>query len=118
MDGEEFHLKADRRGEQFYYFYQQLLARYYLERLCNDFGEIEGFSYDEPIPTGYYPSLRYTNGLEFPTRPNFIKLHEYFYNYGQRASFKSRYTYSYTFVLDFERRIRDAIDDGYIKDVS
>ncbi|XP_018563800.1 hexamerin [Anoplophora glabripennis] len=114
MDGEEFKLKNDRRGEQYYYLYQQLLARYYLERLSNDFGEIDMVYWDEPVKTGYYPSLTYPNGLEFPSRPNFAKLSEYFYNYGQSWSFKSRYGYSYTLVKDYERRIRDIIDWGYI----
>lgn len=118
MSGEEFKLKNDRRGEQYYYLYQQLLARYYLERLSNDFGEIDMFNYELFVPTGYYPSLRYSNGLEFPSRPNYAKLHEYFYNYGQKYSLKGRYPYSYTLVKDFERRIRDTIDSGYAFTVS
>ncbi|KAJ8923020.1 hypothetical protein NQ315_001568 [Exocentrus adspersus] len=114
MDGEEFKLKNDRRGEQYYYLYQQLLARYYLERLSNGFGEIGTIDWDEPVRTGYYPSLTYPNGLEFPSRPNFAKLSEYFYNYGQSWSFKSKYGYSHRLVKDYERRIRDVIDWGYI----
>lgn len=118
LEGQEFNLKNDRRGEQYYYVYQQLLARYYLERLSNDFGEIDIYSYEQPLATGYYPSLRYANGLEFPSRPNFVNLDEYFYTYGQKHSFKSKYGYSYTFVRDYERRIRDAIDIGFAINVS
>lgn len=117
LSGEEFDMKNTRRGEQFYFMYQQLLARYYLERLSNGLGEIEDFNWELPFRTGYYPSLRYSNGLEFPSRPNYANLQEYFYNYGQRWSFRSRYGYSYTFVQDYERRIRDAIDRGYIYSV-
>lgn len=118
MSGDEFGLKKDRRGEQYYYLYQQLLARFYLERLSNDFGEIELYNYELFVPTGYYPSLRYANGLEFPIRPNYARLHEYFYNYGQKYSFKGRYSFSYTIVQDLERRIRDTIDSGFVFDVS
>ncbi|KAJ8959766.1 hypothetical protein NQ314_006195, partial [Rhamnusium bicolor] len=114
MEGEEFKLNNDRRGEQYYFIHQQLLARYYLERLSNYFGEIESINLDEPIKTGYYPSLIYTNGLEFPVRPNFAKLSEYFYRYGQSGSFKSRYVYSQQLLKDYARRIRDVIDWGQV----
>ena len=102
------------RGELFYYFHQQRLARYYLERLSNDFGEIPHFEYEYPIETGYYPSLTYTNGMHFPTRPNHAHL---YYNgvHGQQTySHFGNYTYSYTFVKDYERRLRDALDRGYV----
>nr|AAG44960.1 hexamerin 2 [Corcyra cephalonica] len=46
-----------RRGEIYYYIYQQILARYYLERLANGLGEIPRFSWFEKFPTGYYPSI-------------------------------------------------------------
>jgi len=114
LDSKEFGFEHGRRGEQYRYVYQQLVARYYLERLSNDFGEIPFFNWDLPFETGYYPSLRYPNGLEFPTRPNYVNLHEYFYNYGQSWAHKSPYGYSYTKVQDYERRIRDAIDRGFI----
>jgi hypothetical protein len=117
LGGQEFNYQNDRRGELFYYIYQQLLARYYLERLSNGFGEIEYFNYEVPFQTGYYPSLQYSNGLPFPTRPNYANLYEYFYNYGQRYG-NNRYAYSYTRVQDYERRIRDAIDRGYVYSVS
>lgn len=119
LGGEEFKdFVTERRGEQFYFFYQQFLARYYLERLSNGFGEIPYFNYQEPFETGYYPSLEYPNGLEFPSRPNFVRLSEYFYNYGQRWNFKGPQGYSYTLVQDYERRIRDAIDRGFVFTVS
>lgn len=73
--------------------------------------------WDEPVKTGYVPSLTYPNGLEFPTRPNFARLSEMFYNYGQSWSLKSRYGYSHSLVKDYERRIRDIIDWGYIPTV-
>lgn len=117
LGGEDFDFEYTRRGELFYYVYQQFLARYYAERVSNGFGEIPFFNYEAPLETGFYPSLRYPNGLEFPTRPNFANLYEYFYNYGQRYG-NNKYAYSFTFVQDYERRIRDAIDRGYINTVS
>ncbi|KAJ8972028.1 hypothetical protein NQ314_000411 [Rhamnusium bicolor] len=114
MDGEEFGLINDNRGEQYYYVHQQLLARYYLERLSNGLGEIPWFNWEVPVETPYYPSLQYTNGLEFPTRPVFAKLSEYFYTYGQSWNTKSRYGFSYSLIQDYERRINDAVDRGYV----
>ncbi|EFA09253.1 hexamerin 5 precursor [Tribolium castaneum] len=113
MDGDEFKLKNDRRGEQYYYLYQQLLARYYLERLSNDFGEVEFFNYDEPFKYGYYSSLRYPTGLAFPNRPNYAPLSETRANFGQSWTYKSAFGYSYSRVQDFERRISDTIDAGF-----
>ncbi|KAL3274339.1 hypothetical protein HHI36_015738 [Cryptolaemus montrouzieri] len=103
-----------RRGEAFYYNVQQLLARYYLERLANNYGDIPDFEWDLPFETGYYPSLRYSNGLEFPSRPNFANLKEYFFNYGQKQCPSRKYQQSYTYVLDYFRRLRDTIDKGII----
>ncbi|KAM3965823.1 arylphorin-like [Aphomia sociella] len=47
----------ERRGEIYYYVYQQILARYYLERLANGLGEIPKFNWFEKFPTSYYPSI-------------------------------------------------------------
>ncbi|EFA09144.1 hexamerin 3 precursor [Tribolium castaneum] len=113
LGGQDFNYQNDLRGELFYYVYQQILARYYLERLSNGFGEIPYFNYEVPFENGYYPSLQYPNGLFFPQRPNFANLYEYFYNYGQKYG-TNKYAYSYTFVQDYERRIREAIDQGYV----
>lgn len=119
MSNEEFHYKNPHRGEQFYFFYQQLMARYYLERLSNGYGEIGRYSYDSPIESGYYPSLQYPNGLEFPARPSNAYLYKNYYN-GEQSQYHyySNYTYAYTFVKDYERRIRDAIDHGFVYTVS
>lgn len=59
-----------RRFELTVYMYQQILARYYLERLSNGLGEIEDFTYHKTIKTGYWPWLKMHNGLEFPARFN------------------------------------------------
>ncbi|KAJ8972030.1 hypothetical protein NQ314_000413, partial [Rhamnusium bicolor] len=114
LSGKEFGFQDVNRGEQYYFYYQQLLARYYLERLSNDFGEIPYINEHVGALTPYYPSLEYPNGLEFPVRPQNVKLYEYFYNYGQSWTTKSQYGYSLTFITDYERRIYDAIDSGYV----
>lgn len=102
MGGEEFNLNKDRRGEYYLYQYQQLLARYYLERLSNDLGEIEEISFLEPIKTGYYPALRYYNGDFFPSRDNYYTVYQ-----------EGNY-YEVEKVEDYERHIRDAIEYGFI----
>ncbi|KAJ8986133.1 hypothetical protein NQ317_005604 [Molorchus minor] len=114
MNGKEFGFENTNRGEQYYFFYQQFLARYYLERLSNDFGEIPHLNWDAPIETPYYPSLEYPNGLEFPRRPQWANLKEYIRNYGQSWTLKGREGYGLLYVNDYERRIDDAIDSGYV----
>ncbi|KAF2901634.1 hypothetical protein ILUMI_04559 [Ignelater luminosus] len=114
MNSEEYGLNTYQRGEEFYYFYQQFLARYYLERLSNDFGEIGTYDYEDAFETGYYPSMCYPNGLHFPQRHNWAQFFMNYYNYGQSFSMKGQYPYSYTKVVEYERRIRDAIDAGFV----
>lgn len=117
MSSEEFGWKNSRRGEIVYYIMQQLLARFYAERISNDMGEIPFLDWDTPVETPYEPSLVYPNGLHFPGRPKFASLHEYFYNYGQKWT-NNAYGYSHNVVQDFERRINDAIDSGVVFTVS
>lgn len=115
METEEIHsYTPENRGDLYYHYYQQILARYYLERLSNGLGEIPQFSWEHPFEIGYYPSLSYINGLEFPVRPN----HANFYYDGvhgkQNYLWYGNYTYSYTYIKNYERRLRDTIDSGYI----
>lgn len=113
LGGEEFGLQKDRRGELFYFVHQQLLARYYLERLSNGYGSVPVFDWDEIVKTGYVPSLRYPNGLEFPVRPAYSHLVYNPHNQdvtvdGEDSVFRVQE------IEDYERRIRDAIDLGFI----
>ncbi|XP_050665724.1 arylphorin subunit alpha-like isoform X5 [Leptidea sinapis] len=62
----------EHRGEIYYYFYQQLLARYYLERLSSDLGEIPEFSWKHQIETGYKPSMKYF--YNFVQRPEYYQI--------------------------------------------
>jgi hypothetical protein len=102
MAGKDYGLDKDRRGEFFIVLHQQILARYYLERLSNGLGEIPEFNWRQPIKSGYRPSLMYVNGKQFPIRPNYYNLYtEGNHKFVQEAE-------------DRERRIRDIVDQGYI----
>ncbi|KAI8439353.1 hypothetical protein MSG28_013176 [Choristoneura fumiferana] len=59
-----------RRCELTLYIYQQILARYYLERLSNGLGEIKTLSWNKPIRKGYWPWLKLHNGIQLPNRFN------------------------------------------------
>ncbi|XP_062540229.1 hexamerin-1.1-like [Armigeres subalbatus] len=102
MGGKEFGLYKDRRGELFLFKHQQLLARYYLERLSNDLGIIPEFSWYKPLVTGYYPNLNYYNGVSFPSRENghYVYTAENYYDIDE--------------LVDYEHRIREVIDQGYL----
>ncbi|KXJ69860.1 hypothetical protein RP20_CCG025596 [Aedes albopictus] len=97
----KFNLFKDRRGELYLYMYQQLIARYYLERQANFMGPIEEFSWDQPIKTGYSPKLSYWNGLPFYGRNDYYSLP------------KDQY-YKIDLLKDYEARIRQVIDQGYM----
>uniref|UniRef100_A0A182VZG2 Uncharacterized protein n=1 Tax=Anopheles minimus TaxID=112268 RepID=A0A182VZG2_9DIPT len=102
MGGKEYGLYKDRRGELYLFKHQQLLARYYLERLSNDLGTIPEFSWYKPIVTGYYPNMHYYNGVSFPSRDNYYEVStpEHYHDIEE--------------VVEYEHRIREAIDLGYI----
>ncbi|XP_013199363.2 arylphorin [Amyelois transitella] len=73
--GEDFiGIFKERRGEFYYYFYQQLLSRYYLERLSNGLGEIPEFSWYQPLHASYYPALTSCAAYPFVQRPNYYYL--------------------------------------------
>uniref|UniRef100_A0A0P6J5U5 Putative hexamerin 2 beta n=1 Tax=Aedes aegypti TaxID=7159 RepID=A0A0P6J5U5_AEDAE len=100
LGGDEFGLNKDRRGELFLYMLQQLLARYYLERQSNVLGQIEELSWEFPLKTGYYPMLRYWNGIPFRPREN---------NYNMRSHDPKKLQ----LIEDHELRIKHAIDSGF-----
>jgi tyrosinase len=48
----------DRRGELFYYMHQQIIARYNVERLCNELPRVVPLTdLKKPILEGYFPKL-------------------------------------------------------------
>lgn len=51
-------IDSDRRGELWYYFHQQFIARYNAERYCNGLLPVVPLSnFDLPLEEGYFPKL-------------------------------------------------------------
>ncbi|KAG5899201.1 hypothetical protein JTB14_026954 [Gonioctena quinquepunctata] len=114
MNGTEFKWSKLPRGDFHYLVSRSLWARYNLERVPYGYADMEYLDWDLPVETSYHSNLVYPNGMPFPNRPKFAKLHEYFYNYGQSNWAKSIDAYSHTLVKDFERRMANAIEKGAI----
>ncbi|KRT78720.1 hypothetical protein AMK59_6998, partial [Oryctes borbonicus] len=109
MDGDEFRLKLDHRGEIFYYILFQLVARYNVERLSNGLGEVAAIDFTSPLDFGYYPGLTYPNGVPFPSRPEGVRLSEVRKN---SLSRNNNLTNSYIRLRDSAFRIQNVIDLG------
>nr|CAQ63323.1 hexamerin precursor [Thermobia domestica] len=103
----DYGTEEDRKGELFYYMHQQLLARYDLERLANDLPTIETLKLNKYVKRGYAPKLSYRQGEDFPLRPDNLQLKDLDYE-------KPEERLKVRDVNDYERRVRDAIDRGYI----
>nr|BBM95985.1 tyrosinase 2 [Plautia stali] len=75
-DGPRSIVQKDRRGELFYYMHQQVLARFNMERLCNNLARVKRFiNWREPIEEGYFPKLdSLTASRNWPPRFNNSKL--------------------------------------------
>nr|QNJ45048.1 hexamerin [Antheraea pernyi] len=91
-----------RRYELTLYMYQQILARYYLERLSNGLNSIGEFSFYKPIQKGYWPWLMLHNGIELPARFN---------NYVISRNDNNELI---SLVEEYESIIKEAIMKGYI----
>nr|WGN96261.1 setae polypeptide [Ochrogaster lunifer] len=65
----------ERRGEVYFSYYQQMLARYYFERLTNGLPEIPKFSWFSKFKTGYYPHMT-TYTYPFAQRSNDYEVHD------------------------------------------
>lgn len=63
-------LYKDRRGELYFYYHHQILARYNAERLCNNLHRVQPLSnLREPIPEGYFSKLdSQVGGNAYPPR--------------------------------------------------
>ncbi|RVE54704.1 hypothetical protein evm_000471 [Chilo suppressalis] len=103
MKDEVFDKLRFRRFELTLYMYQQILARYYLERLSNGLGEIKSLSLRKPIQNGYNPWLVTHNGVQLPMRPN---------NYVMLRDDNNAYV---RFAETYEQIIQDAIIKGFIE---
>lgn len=80
MSSSEFGFQ-DYRGAEYLYGHQQLMNRYYLERLTNELPNLEDFDWEKPFYAGYYPTMTYQNGLPFPQRPEWSNFPSYKYKY-------------------------------------
>ncbi|KAJ8678886.1 hypothetical protein QAD02_014673 [Eretmocerus hayati] len=69
-------VNKDRRGELFFYFHHEMMARYNIERLCNNLTLVERLlDLDAEIPGGYYSMLNIPNSSKYwPGRPDNMKL--------------------------------------------
>lgn len=101
----------DRRGELFYYMHHQIIARYNVERFCNNLKRTEIMNnLREPIVEGYFPKLLSSvNNRTYPGRVANTVLRDM-----NRVN-------NVLEVSDCERwrdRILAAIDQGFVQDVS
>ncbi|XP_046671687.1 hexamerin-like isoform X2 [Homalodisca vitripennis] len=94
-----------RNGERFYYYLQQLLARYNLERHANGLTPAKPFQFNENVQPGYNPQLSYYNGQAVPARPGNVDI-----NNANSLFFQQLQT--------LDRRIADAIDSRQVKNVN
>ncbi|XP_055905325.1 larval serum protein 1 beta chain-like [Eupeodes corollae] len=100
LNGEEYGLNKDRRGELWIYNVQQLLARYYMERLSNGLGQIGELSMYGTVKAGYDPQLIAYNGNGFSYRKNYYDLQS---NLNMDLALR---------VISVHRRVMDIIDTG------
>lgn len=101
MDADNDKTWNDRRGEFYLWMHWHLMQRYHLERLSNGMHDTKEFSWDEHLPTGYYPQMTYMNGEKFPARGNY-------YNLKTPKNLEN-----IEWVKTWERRLVEAIDRGY-----
>ena len=103
-------VNKDRRGEIFYYMHQQVLARYKIERICNDMDDIERYSdFRKPIKEGYFPKMdTLVAHRAWPARPDGVAPQNL-----NRTTDKIKLN-----ISDIEAwliRFNKAIEDGFVK---
>lgn len=81
LNSKEYNIPREYRGVFYLYIHQQLIARYYLERLSNDLGEIEDFNLQKPFYPGFYSSIVFGNGVVMPQRKSYYNVPYYKYQY-------------------------------------
>nr|XP_029734409.1 phenoloxidase 2-like [Aedes albopictus] len=102
-------VNKDRRGELFYYFHGQMVARYHVERFCNGLGLLEPYNnLRAPIREPYYPKiLRSANNRTHPARYPMMVLSDV-----NRTADQVNITIA-DMELQLSRIIR-SIDDGFV----
>ncbi|XP_058801614.1 arylphorin subunit alpha-like [Phymastichus coffea] len=103
MDTKDYKLPRFLRGDIYYFFHKQIMSRYYLERLSNDLGLIEDFTFDRMDLPGFVSDISFTNGMYMPRRDwwNVVPF------------YKLRIL---DLIKNLEVRVMDAIDSGYVYD--
>lgn len=102
----------DRRGEVWYYFHQQIVARYNAERYSNGLLSVVPLSnFDEPIEEGYFPKIC-TQFMQHSWAPRFdnSRLHDLHRPYEGLCVNKTKFR-------RWIGRICDAIELGKVIDV-
>ncbi|KAH8394837.1 hypothetical protein KR222_007866 [Zaprionus bogoriensis] len=104
-------VSKDRRGELFYYMHHQILARYNVERFCNNLKRVQPLNnLRDPVPEGYFPKiLASVRNRTYPARIT-----------NQTLSDVSRpdANIELSVVEDWRNRILGAIDLGYVEDTA
>ncbi|XP_054739573.1 phenoloxidase 2 [Anastrepha obliqua] len=109
--GPEEVVRKNRRGELFYYMHHQLMARYNVERFCNNLAKLQPLNnVREPITEGYFPKILCSlNNRTYPGRVAKTQLKDIDRD-GRVME-----------LADIERwinRIVQAIDQGYVTHAS
>ncbi|CAK9799971.1 Arylphorin subunit alpha [Anthophora quadrimaculata] len=99
----KYNIPKELRGQFYYFFHQQLMARFFLERMSNDLDQLEDFDWTKPIYPGYYSTLIYPNGVPLPQRHRYSSIPYYKYKHLKQ-------------VNALEMRIMNAIDSGDLID--
>lgn len=81
LSNKDFDIPKEASNYFYYYWHQQLVARYYLERISNDLGEIEEYDWNRKFSPGYYSTLMYSNGIAMPQRSRYSNTPYYKYKY-------------------------------------
>ncbi|XP_017124982.1 phenoloxidase 2 [Drosophila elegans] len=104
-------VNKDRRGELFYYMHHQILARYNVERFCNNLKRVQPLNnLRAEIPEGYFPKiLSSVNNRTYPARVSNQLLRDV-----DREDAKIELSE----VERWRDRVLAAIDQGYVDDPS
>ncbi|XP_014272953.1 hexamerin [Halyomorpha halys] len=94
-----------RRGENYYQILQQLFARYSQERTAHGLPNAGHLVWDQPIRVGYNPRVTFMNGQPMYNRPDGLIPEQF----NRRAVVRAQ---------TLERRILDAIDNGFLWEAS
>ncbi|XP_016986003.1 phenoloxidase 2 [Drosophila rhopaloa] len=104
-------VNKDRRGELFYYMHHQILARYNVERFCNNLKKVQPLNnLRVEIPEGYFPKiLSSVNNRTYPARVSSQLL---------RDVDRPDASIEISEVERWRDRVLAAIDQGYVEDPS